>query len=98
IGPIKIVGRRSERNVGDAMPRIDRHLSPVVVAADVFPCIFRPGVIAELAGARYRVEGPHKLSVAHVVRTNVSRWRQVSFAGCAAEDDEILENLSRSVR
>ena len=58
--PVEVVGGRPERNVDDAAPRVDGHLAPVVDAADVFPGILRPGVVAELTGPRHRVERPHQ--------------------------------------
>src|SRR6185295_13350349 len=98
VDAVEIVGRRSERNVSDAALRIDGHLSPVIVAANVFPCILRPGVVAELSGTRYGVKGPCQFAVADVVGTNVSRRRKVSFTCCAAEDEKVFENLAGSVR
>ena len=95
---VEVIRRRSERHVDDAAPRVDRHLAPVVHAADVLPGVLRPGVIAELARPRYGVEGPHQLAGQHVVGADVAGGRHVAFAGRAANDDEILEDLARDAR
>ena len=45
---------------------------PDVMAADVGPGVFRPGVIAEFAGVRNGVEGPTELAGAEIVSANIS--------------------------
>src|SRR5688572_18041066 len=98
VDSIEIVSWRSERNVSNATSCIDRHFAPVVGATDVFPGILRPGFVAILTRAGHRVECPHQLAGTHIVSADITRWRHVPLARRAAEDDEILKHLARSVR
>ena len=83
-----------------AIPRcaIDRHLSPVVCAADVLPGVFRPRVVAELAWTWHCVKGPDELAAADIVGANVAGRRHVPFTRSAADDDQVLEYLTGSLR
>ena len=98
VGAVEVVGGRAERDVGDAARGVDRHLAPVVGAADVLPRVLRPGVVAELAGTRHGMERPHELAGQDVVGADVAGRRHVAFAGGAAEDEQVLEDLAGRVR
>ena len=82
------------------MPRaVSIVISPqLLLAADVLPGVLRPRVVAELAGARHGVERPDEFAGEHVVGADVAGRRHVAFAGGAAEDDQVLEDLARRVR
>ncbi len=77
-----VVGRRAEREVGDPAPLVDRDLAPRVHAAGPLPCALGPGVVAELARVRDRVEGPHQLAGDDVVRREGRRAASRSLRRC----------------
>ena len=97
IGAIEVVVRRAGRHIDDAALLVDRHRSPVVGAADVLVRLFRPGVVAELAGLRNRVELPHLLPGDDVVGADVAGRRDERFAGRRPQDDEVLPDLAGAV-
>ena len=94
---IEVVLGASGRDVDDAALLVDRLLCPVVGAADGFPRVLGPGVVAELAGPRDGVKGPDQCSRADIERPNVAGRRSVLLVRRRAEDDEVLENSSRDV-
>ncbi len=98
IRAVEVIRRRSERDEDDAAANVDRRLTPVVDPADVFPGVFRPRVVAELAGARHRVERPDEFAGENVVGADVARRRHVVFPRRAPQDDQILEDASGRVR
>ena len=65
---------------------VDRHLAPVVGAADVLPPVGRIRLVAELAGLRNGVELPQQPARDHVVGADVARRRQRSLTRLSAED------------
>ena len=79
------------------MPRSasTRELAPVVRAADVFPGVLRPGLVAELARVRHGVELPCQASGDDVVGADVAGRRHVVLAGGRSQDDQVLEDLAR---
>ena len=98
IGAVEVIRGRAERDVDDAATRVDRHLGPVVHAANVLPRLLRPRVVAELPGPRHGVKGPHQPAGDHVIRADVARRRHVAFAGRGADDDEVAEDLAGNAR
>jgi hypothetical protein len=44
------------------------------------------------------MEGPHQLAVTDVIRANVAWRRHVTFACRASDDDQILKDLTGSIR
>ena len=98
VGPVEIVGRRSEADVRDAAARVDGRFSPVVDAADVLPRVLRPRVVPEFARTRHRVKRPDQFPRADVVGADVARRRHVAFAGRAAENDQVLEHAAGRIR
>ena len=95
IRSVEVIGGRAQREVGYAALFIDGDFAPGVGAADVFPGVWRPGVIAHLAGMRNGVELPDELAGDDVEGAEISRRRLVLFAGGGAEDEEILEDAAR---
>ena len=94
----QIEGRRAEREIPDATLLVDRELGPRVRAAGGLPRIGRPGVVAELARARNRVERPDEPAGQHIEGADVSGWRVVPFAGRRTKDEQILEHMARRSR
>ena len=95
VGAVEVVSRRAGGKENDAALGIDGELAPCIGAADVFPGIRRPGVVAEFTGMRDGVEPPRLFAGDDVVRANVAGRREVALAGRGAEDDQVLEDLSR---
>ena len=91
---VVVVGRRRNREIGDAALRIERDLAPHIDAARVLPGILGPGVVAELARLRNGVEGPHELAGDDVVGAHVTGSREIRLARRAAEQDQVLEHAS----
>ena len=79
--PAVVVGhRRADRQVDRAELRVGAHVRPDVRPAGPFPRLVAPGLVAELARLRNRVEDPLHLAGAHVVAADVS-WRRLLTAG-----------------
>src|SRR5262249_928538 len=78
--------------VGDPAFFVNRDFAPRVHAARSLPCIFRPGVTAELAGAGNRVECPDQLAAQDVISAQIARRIAVSFAGSGSHNDQVLEH------
>ena len=95
VGAVVVVGRRAGGEVGDAALGIDADLTPDIGAADVLVGLLRPGVVAELARMRNRTEAPDFLAGDDVVGADVAWRRHVVLASRGAENDEVLEDLSR---
>src|SRR5947207_15931155 len=95
IDAVEVIGRRTERNVHDAEPRVDRHLTPVVNAPDVLVGLLRPAIVAEFAGTRDGVERPYGLAGEHVVSADVAGRRHVVLTRCTADNHKVLEDLAR---
>ena len=98
IRTVEIVGGRSGRYVDDAPLLVDRHLAPVVRAADVLVGLLRPRVVAEFAGLRHGVELPHALAGDDVIGADVAWRRHPGFAGGRTHDHQVLPDLSRRPR
>ena len=92
---VPVVGRRSQREVADGALLVDGDLTPGIDAADVFPGVGRPRLIAELPGTRHGVEGPEQLSGQHVVCPDVSGGRPIRFTGRRPENDHVPEHMPR---
>ena len=97
IRAVEVVVRRAGRHVDDAALFVDRKRAPVVGAADVLVRLLRPGVVAELAGQRNRVELPDLVPGDDVVGADVAGRRDERFAGRRSQDDEVLPDLSGAV-
>src|SRR4029078_5414664 len=82
--------RRSCRDVDDAALLVERHLAPVVRAADVVPSIWRIRVVTELSWMGNGVELPQQLAGDDVVRADVSRRRHDGLARLTAENHRRL--------
>src|SRR4029079_16831949 len=89
---------RPGREKRDTTFGVDCDLTPGIGAADVFPRIFRPRVVAELSWMWHGVERPDQLSGDDVVGAEISGRRKVGFAGRRTEDHQILEHLARGIR
>ena len=98
VGAVVVVGGRAGREVGDAALLVDRQLAPGVRAADVFPRVFRPRLVAELAWMRHGVELPDQLAGEHVVGAKIAGRRHVAFAGRRSEQNQVLEHLAGRAR
>ena len=98
IGAVVVVGRRPGREIGDAAGDVHRQLAPGVDRADVLVGVGRPGVVAELARLRDGVEAPHLLAGEDVEGAHVSGRRHVALAGRRAQQEQVLEHLSRRLR
>jgi len=98
IAAVEVVLRTRGRHVDDAAGAIDRHLRPVVRAADALPRIFRPRVVAELPFVRDRVEGPDEASGADVEGTDIAGRRLVLLVRRRSEDDQVLEHATGRCR
>src|SRR5215203_1746856 len=66
IAAVFVDGRRFDREVRQTGDRVDRNLGPDTGVAAPFPRAVFPGVVAELAGPRNRVEAPDLLAGLHV--------------------------------
>ena len=78
------------------MLHIHGHLIPVVDAADGFPGVRRPGLVAGLAGMRDGVELPDQLAGADVVGVDVGGVGiVVGAARGQRDDDQVLEDAAR---
>ena len=75
IGAVEVVRRRAGRDVDDAPVLVDRHLTPVVRAADVLVGVFRPRLVAELSGLRNGVKLPDELARDDVVGADIAGGR-----------------------
>src|SRR6266508_1408901 len=82
VRPVKIESRRAGRREDQSAPLIDNQPCPIVRAADVPPCVFRPRLVTEFARVRYRVKDPPLFSRANVERADVARREQLGRAGC----------------
>ena len=84
--------------IDDAARLVDRHLPPVVRAADVLVAVGRVGLVAELARARDRVELPEQLAGEHVVGADVAWRRHGLLARLAAEDHDVAPDSAGARR
>src|SRR6185295_4510679 len=95
---VEVVARCAERHVDEAALGIERHRRPRVGMAVEAPRIVLPGVVAELAGLRNRVERPDLTAGVRVERADVA-GRIVpiheAIADAVAEDHEILVDPRR---
>ena len=98
IAAIEVGGGRPGRDVHDPALLVDRHLPPVVGAADVLVAVGRIGVVAELARPRDDVELPQQLASQHVVRADVAWRRQDLLARLAAEDHDVAPDAAGARR
>ena len=92
---VVVAGRDLDRQIGDAELLVDGHLRPDAGIAGVGPRVLEPRVVAELAGARNRVEDPQPLAGARVVAANVAlrvglAARRRAGAMRGADDDDVL--------
>src|ERR1039458_4825604 len=94
VGAIEVVFGARRGRVDDAAFLVDGKLAPNIGAADGLPCVFRPGVVTELAGMWNRVEGPDQSSAAHVEGADIAGGRAVSLIRRRAENQQILKHLS----
>src|SRR4051812_47048055 len=95
VGPVEVICRRSEGEVGDAPFLVYRHPAPGICAADILPRVLRPRFIPELTGMRDGVEAPDQLAGLHIVSADVSGGRSIHFAGRGTQDDHVLEYPAR---
>src|SRR5450631_1104155 len=77
IATVKIKDRGTGGHIDNAALLVDRHTSPVIRGAGIFPRVFRPGVIAELSRPRDGVEGPAQGSGAHIECADISGGRRM---------------------
>src|ERR1700683_1863187 len=95
IRAIKVVSSGTQRDVSDAALLIERHLIPVVNAANRLPSVRRPGVVSKFTGARDHMERPHELSGDNMVGMNVGGRRIVSgVAGRQRCNDQVFEDAA----
>ncbi len=83
------------------MPRrgVDADPAPGVGSAHGLPGVLRPGVVAELAGPRDRVEGPADGARAHVVGADVAGGRRAgALVHARAEDQQVAVHGARGRR
>src|SRR4030095_7165875 len=73
IRPVEIVSCRARRYEDQSTFLIQGHTTPVVCPTNVFPRIFRPGLVSELARMGNRVENPTQLAGACVIGSNMPR-------------------------
>src|SRR5450631_67344 len=71
IGAIEIIGRGSQRKIGDAAFFVDRHPTPVIGPADVFPGILRPSIVTQFSGVGNSMKDPDHLAGEDVKSTNI---------------------------
>src|ERR1017187_2790602 len=101
VGADAVVVRGAEGHVEDAALAIERGVTPDIDAGPVLRAGPAPGVVAEFAGPRHRVERPHQLAGPGVPSARVARGSQTSvrpagsFAGTRAGDDQILVDAWR---
>src|SRR5690606_27111671 len=96
---IEVVARAAERYERDSVPLVDGELAPVVHAARRPVSLFRPRVVANLAGTRNAVEHPAELAADDVVRVHVAGRRDVAGALRGQRDDhQILEDAAGVAR
>ena len=98
IRAVEVVGRRSGWDIDDATFIVDGHLTPVVRAAGVLECIFRPRLVAELTGLRHRVKLPRALAGDDVVGADVAGWRHPSLAGRRSHNQQVLPHFAGAPR
>ena len=81
------------RNAVQVLEVLDLSEPPPVArgAAQPLARIGRPGVGAELAGPRNRVEGPRDLSGPHVERPDITRCGGIAFGYPGRDDQEVLD-------
>src|SRR6266568_295123 len=95
---VEIIRRRTEREEGDAIFRVDCEIAPCVDSADVFPGVLRERVIMRLSGVGHSVELPHKFSGYDIVGPQISGRRNIFFARGRTENHQVLEDLAGATR
>ena len=98
VSAVPVVGRRAERQIGEAELRVGAHQRPHVRVAADLPRTLLPGITAGFALPRDRVEGPELLAgadieSAHVARRRLGRARTVRDG--RADDDDIAAQGDR---
>src|SRR6266508_3414088 len=95
VRPVKIESRRAGRREDQSAPLIDNQPCPIVRAADVPPCVFRPRLVTEFARVRYRVKDPPLFSRANAERAYVARRGGQFLASQSADDKHVFVNGAR---
>src|ERR1044071_443295 len=76
---IKIIGGRTDRQVGDAPFCVYRYFTPYVGAADVFISLRWPGFISIFSRVRNGMKGPHAFSRNYIIGADMARRRKIIF-------------------
>ena len=100
---VEIRGRRFDRQIDQPGFRIDGDLGPDAGVAVDRPRVVLPGLVAELAGARNRVERPDQLAGAHVERARqpfgvVVRDDREAFLERRADEHHVVDDGRRRVQ
>ena len=100
---VEVRARRLDRQVREPELLVDRHLIPDADVAVDRPRIVQPGVVAELAGPRNRVERPQPLAGAHVEAADqpfgvVVRLRRAAFEERRADQHDAVAGDGRRRR
>jgi hypothetical protein len=95
VGAIEIVFWAGGGNVDDAAFFIEREFAPGVGAADRFPGVFRPGVVAEFAFMRNGMEDPTQSAGANVEGADVSGCGTPALIGGGTEYEQVFKNTAR---
>ena len=93
---VQIVGRRTEREVGNCSFLIERNFPPGVVSAHTLPGIWRKRIVSELAWTGNCVKDPSHLPAAYVIGSDISRRRTVGLPRRRTENKQIFEDAPRS--
>src|SRR5689334_15271987 len=76
VGTIIIISRRAQREISYAAFLIYRYFAPGVYCTNVFPGIFRPGIVTVLARMWDGMECPFTFTGDHIVSTQMARARK----------------------
>src|SRR5690606_30216731 len=95
VGPIKIIGRRTERSVHDSPYNVKAHTAPVVSASHVLPGVFGPGFITRFSRVWNGMEYPFPLARSDVVRPDVARCCVIHLRHLPADDQQVAVHNTR---
>ena len=103
VAAIDVLGGIFDRQIDEAEVLVDRNLRPHAGIAVDGPRLVLPGVVAELAGTRNRVERPEQLAGLHVERADepfrvVVRDDRHPFLERRPDDDHVLDDGGRRVQ